>query len=69
MAWKLNIFSGTLDIVRSVSFIDGQWLRLDTSNDPLTNELKISPSSDSHSLNLQKDMKIKSGEKIILDGI
>ena len=52
----------------SSSAAAGTYLKLDASNDPVTNEVKISPSSDAYSLDLQKDMRIKAGEKIYLDG-
>lgn len=50
------------------SYGDDRYLKLDASNDPVTNEVNITPSSDAHSLNLQKDARIKAGEKMIFDG-
>lgn len=38
---ELNIFTGNLDATRSDVGINGQWLRLDTTNDPLTGNLEI----------------------------
>lgn len=66
--FKLNIFTGELDMVRSVSFLDGQWLRLDASNDPVTGELLLNPTTDSFAADIQQDFKVKSGKKFILDG-
>lgn len=47
---------------------DGIYLRLDATNDPVTGELNITPTSDSFALDLQQDSKIKSGKKFVLDG-
>jgi hypothetical protein len=38
---ELNIYTGNLDATRSDVGINGQWLRLDTTNDPLTGNLQI----------------------------
>lgn len=38
---ELNIYTGNLDATRSDVGINGQWLRLDTTNDPLTGNLEV----------------------------
>ena len=38
---NMNPFTGNLDATRSDTGIDGQWLRLDTANDPLSGDLII----------------------------
>lgn len=68
MPYKLNIFTGNLDLVRSDGSIAGTFLRLDTSNDPLTGELYIAPSSGTSALRVTKAVIIKDGEKLYFDG-
>ena len=47
---------------------DGVYLRLDTTNDPLTGELVITPSSGSSALKANKDIILKAGQKLVFDG-
>ena len=44
------------------------YLKLDTSNDPLTGELEITPASGTTALRANKNVVILSGQKIIYDG-
>ena len=44
------------------------YLKLDTSNDPLTGELVITPASGTNALKANKDITLKSGQKLIFDG-
>lgn len=44
------------------------YLRLTTSNDPLTGELVITPSSGITALRANKNIVLKSGQKLIFDG-
>ena len=46
---------------------DEIYLRLDTSNDPLTGELVINPASGNDALDVQKNVKFKEGTKIYFD--
>ena len=53
---------------------DARYLKLDCSNDPLTNGLQIIPyyapspaSSDNYSLYCSKNIKLKAGAKLIFD--
>lgn len=47
---------------------DGIYLRLDTTNDPLTGELVLTPGSGTNALKANLDITIKAGEKVIFDG-
>jgi len=47
---------------------DALYLKLTADNDPLTGELLINPSSGDSALNAQKDIKVKAGQKVIMDG-
>jgi hypothetical protein len=42
MAWSYNPFTKKLDAIRSLASLVGTFLKLDTSNDPLTGNLEIS---------------------------
>ena len=70
--FKLNVFSGNLDIVLGMSTIfeglSGNFLMLDTSNDPLTGELVIDPASGDTALDVKKGISLKAGQKLIVDG-
>ena len=48
---------------------DGIFLRLDATNNPLTGELKISPSSGENAIDSQKDITLKDGQKVRFDGL
>jgi len=69
MVWAL------LELIFCV-FFSGGWmevgedtyLMLDTSNDPLTGELVITPASGTSALRANKDIILKSGQKLIFDG-
>lgn len=47
---------------------DARYLKLDTSNDPLTGELVITPASGTTALRANKNIVLKSGMKLIFDG-
>jgi len=47
---------------------DARYLKLDTSNDPLTGELVITPASGETALRADKDIVLLSGRKLIFDG-
>jgi len=49
-------------------FFDSKYLKLDTSNDPLTGELVITPASGTTALRANKDIVLKAGQKLIFDG-
>ena len=57
---------GSQDLTKA--FADLLYLRLDTSNDPLTGELVITPASGTNALKANKDITLKSGQKLIFDG-
>ena len=44
------------------------YLKLDTSNDPLTGELVITPAAGTNALKANKDITLKAGQKLIFDG-
>ncbi len=44
------------------------YLKLDTSNDPLTGELVITPAAGTTALRSNKNIVLKSGQKLIFDG-
>lgn len=69
MPYRINPFSGKLDDVSldTVS-ADLRYLKLDTSNDPLTGELEIAPASGATALRANKDIVVLSGRKVIYDG-
>ena len=46
---------------------DGLYLRLDASNDPVTDAILISPANDDHAILAKKHIKIKAGQRLILD--
>lgn len=48
--------------------LDATYLRLDATNDPLTGELTITPSSGTTALKANQDIVIKAGKKLIFDG-
>jgi hypothetical protein len=70
MAWKYNPFTGVLDIGTNftMSVADGRYLKLDTSNNPLTGELKIIPASGNTALTAHKDIILFAARKLYLDG-
>jgi len=47
---------------------DLRYLKLDTSNDPLTGELVITPAAGTEALRANADIVLKSGSKLIFDG-
>ena len=47
---------------------DNRYLKLDASNDPVTGELVITPSTGDNALTANKDITIKAGQKLYLDG-
>ena len=69
---KFNPFTKKLDYVISsaevVAIGDVYYLRLDCSNDPLTGQLTITPSSGGIALKANKAIEIKAGERLYLDG-
>jgi hypothetical protein len=48
--------------------LNALYLKLDTSNDPLTGELVIIPAAGTNALRANKDITLKSGQKLIFDG-
>ena len=52
----------------TTSAADGIYLRLDCSNDPLTGQLYIQPSTGTSALRVSQDISIFAGKKLILDG-
>jgi len=57
-----------LDNSITLSSGDARYLKLDTSNDPLTGELVITPSTGTTALRANSDIVLKSGQKLIFDG-
>jgi hypothetical protein len=77
MAWKYNPFLGTktkLDAVQGLSVLDGRYLKLDCSNDPLTEQLVINLTTPGvgdcgqTALKVNGDICIKAGNRLIMDG-
>ena len=70
MAYKVNPFTSNLDDVGDLNQTkaDARYLKLDTSNDPLTGELVITPASGETALRADKDIILLSGRKLIFDG-
>jgi hypothetical protein len=59
-----TIVTVSLDTVAA----DARYLKLNTSNDPLTGELVITPASGTTALRSNADIVIKSGKKLVFDG-
>lgn len=70
MAYKYNMFHWEEGIDTDIleAFFDSLYLKLDTSNDPLTGELVITPSTGSVAVRANKDIVLKSSQKLIYDG-
>jgi len=71
--YKVNPFTGRLDntgksLADLVTALEPYFLRLDASNDPLTGELVITPSSGTNALKANKDITLKAGQRLVFDG-
>ena len=47
---------------------DTIYLRLDATNDPVTGEIQIDPTTDDYAIDAKRSIRIKAGRKLILDG-
>jgi hypothetical protein len=70
MPYKVNPFTSNLDDIGNLNqaTADARYLKLNTSNDPLTGELVITPASGTTALRSNADIVIKSGKKLVFDG-
>lgn len=74
MAWSYNPFTNKLDKTypgytdAEIDALLALYLKLTTSNDPLTGELVITPASGTNALKANKDITIAAGRKLIFDG-
>ena len=71
LKWKDLYIGGTayLDAINlNGTDINSVYLKLDSSNDPLTGELIITPSAGTNAIKANKDITLKAGQKLIFDG-
>jgi hypothetical protein len=67
--WRLDLFPELIDKNGiSQSAADLRYLKLDTSNDPLTGELVITPVDGTNALKANMNITLKAGQKLIFDG-
>lgn len=52
----------------STSEAAATYLKLDASNDPVTGELEIDPTTDTVAVKAQKHIVVKAGQSIYMDG-
>ena len=70
MAYVFNQFHWDegMDSTAIIAALLATYLKLDTSNDPLTGELVITPAAGTTALRANKDIILKAGQKLIFDG-
>ena len=66
MSYQLNVFTGQLDLVRSLSILDDRYVNV--PGDTMTGALTITPTSGTTALTANKDIILKAGQKMIYDG-
>ena len=65
MAYELNALTGKFDKVKGFGELDARYVEV--AGDTMTGELIISPTG-ANSLDAQKNITLKSGQKLIFDG-
>lgn len=65
MAYKINPFTGNLDYYRKNDELDARYVK--KAGDTMTGKLTITPASGGDSLEVTKDIRVKEGQRVILN--
>jgi len=64
--WTVNPFTGKIDATLDKSYADGRYVNV--PGDTMTGALVITPTTGTESLRANKDIVLKTGQRLIFDG-